>query len=185
MGINPAAGIPKHQTMRFVKFALIGILTLFVVLTALSLLFPSDLRVSRVINVAASRQKTYAAISDFRSWPAWNAFVRQTDITHTTYSSPSGGKGAELRSDQMVVRETDADSNGIALNWNLMGGKQFKGGFELLTPNSDSLTIQWYFDFHFRWYPWEKMGAFVYDRKLGPAMEESLKGLKLFVENSR
>src|ERR1700744_3690825 len=171
--------------MRFVKFALIGILTLFVVLTALSLLFPSDLRVSRVINVAASRQTAYAAISDFRSWPQWDAFVRQTNITHVTWSSPSAGKGAQLRSDQMTVTETDADSNGIALTWDLMGGKQFRGGFELLTPNADSLTIEWSFDFHFRWYPWEKLGVFVYDRKLGPAMEESLKGLKVYVENSR
>jgi Polyketide cyclase / dehydrase and lipid transport len=171
--------------MGIVKFGLISLLTLFLVLTGLSLLFPSDLRVSRVINVAAPRQQVFAAISDFRAWKQWNAFAREASLTNKIYSSPSGGKGAFLRSDQLVVTETNADSNGVALNWNLTGGKQFKGGFEILSPNSDSLTVQWSFYFHFRWYPWEKLGVFVYDRKLGPAMEESLKGLKQFVENSR
>jgi hypothetical protein len=171
--------------MRLIKFAVLAVVTLFLVLTALSLLFPSDLRVARVINVAASPQQVYAAVSDFRTWRGWNDFVSKTPLTNTSYSSPSGGRGAFLRSDQLRIDEKDADSNGILLNWDLTGGKQFIGGFQFLSLNPDSLTVQWWFDFHFRWYPWEKLGIFVYDRKLGPLMEESLKGLKRFVENSR
>src|ERR1700754_1429488 len=55
---------------------------------------------------------------------------------------------------------------------------------DVVAVNRDSLTVQWYFDLTFRWYPWEKMGAFVYDRKLGAAMEESLDSLQLFLKNS-
>jgi len=51
--------------------------------------------------------------------------------------------------------------------------------------NPDSLTVQWWFELNLRWYPWEKLGVFVYDRKLGPVMEESLDSLKRYVENSR
>ncbi len=172
--------------MRLIRFAVLAVVTLFLVLTALlALLFPANVRVSRVINVAASRQKVYAAVSDLRAWRGWNDFVSQTPLTNIRYSSPSGGRGAFLRSDQLLITMTGVDSNGVSLNWNLTGGKDFVGGIQLLSSNADSVSVQWWFDFHFRWYPWEKLGVFVYDRKLGPMMEESLKGLKLFVENSR
>jgi hypothetical protein len=169
---------------RLVKFAVFGIVTLFLVLTALSLLFPANVRISRVINIAAPRQKVLEAVRDFRVWGQWNDFVRATPLTNVRYSAPSWGSGAVFRSDQLQITMKQADSGGILLNWDLTGGKQFAGGFQFLAANPDSLTVQWWFDFHFRWYPWEKLGVFVYDRKLGPVMEESLKGLKLFVENS-
>jgi hypothetical protein len=171
--------------MRFVKFFILSILSIFLVLTGLSLLLPSHLRVSRVIDVAASRTRVAATIGDLRSWNEWNSFIRNTPLTNKQYSSPPGGKGAWLSSDQMTIRETAADTNEIALQWDLNGGKRYAGGFDLLSVNTDSLTVQWWFDLNFRWYPWEKLGVFVYDRKLGPVMEESLDSLKRFLENSR
>ena len=169
-----------------IKYILLSIVTLFVVMTLLSLLFPSEMRVSRVVNLPAdARQKTYAAVSDFRAWSQWNDFIRATPLTNKSYSSPSGGAGAWFSSDQLKIDIKEADSGGLVLNWDLKGGRQVRGEFEFMALNSDSLTVRWSFDFHFHWYPWEKMGVFVYDRKLGPVMEESLKGLRQFVENSR
>lgn len=109
-------------------------------------------------------------------------------LTNVRISSPSDGKGAVLRADELTIRETSADSDGILLHWSLKGGKEVEGGFRFgsVSPSlrTDSIMVLWYFDLHFRWYPWEKLGVFVYDRKLGPIMEESLAGLKQFVENS-
>ncbi len=167
--------------MRFIKFALLSAVTIFLVLAGLSLLIPSDTRVVRVINVAASRQRVAAAVGDFHTWGDWNDFL-VAPLTNIKYSS-SVGTGAWLRADQMAISVLAADSNCVTLKWDLSGGKQFRGGMQFLPSfNEDSLTVQWWFDFHFRWYPWEKLGVFVYDRKLGPVMEESLKGLKRFVE---
>lgn len=171
--------------MRYIKFLLFGAITLFLALTALSLLFPSNLRISRVANVPASKARTLDVIADLRSWGQWNRFVRNPQLTNGRYSSPSSGTGARFSSDQLSVSETGIDSNGIALQWDLTGGKTYQGGIDLLSVNPDSLTVQWWFDLHFRWYPWEKLGAFVYDRKLGPVMEESLDSLRLFLEKSR
>src|SRR3984957_7458791 len=168
--------------MNFVKFALLSAVTIFLVLTVLSLLFPADTRVVRVINVAASRQRVAAAVSDFHTWGEWNDFLH-APLTNVKYSSPSGGAGAWLRADQLAISVLAADSNSVLLNWDLTGGKQFRGGMQFLPSfNADSLTVQWWFDIHFRWYPWGKLSILVYDRKLGPVMEESLKGLKRFVE---
>ena len=172
--------------MRLIKFAMLGLVVLFAVLTAFSLLFPSDIRISRVVNVAASRRReTYTAVSDLQMWKKWNDFVYQSSLTNVRYSSPSAGAGALLWSDQLRIEEKRADTAGVLLNWDMAGGKKFVGGFQFLALNPDSLTVQWWFEFHFRWYPWEKLGIFVYDRKLGPVMEESLVALQRFVENPR
>jgi len=171
--------------MKLVKFALLSLLVLFLVLTCLSFLFPSHLRVARVINVAASRERVINTVGDFNSWKDWNRFLSANTLSNVHISSPSGGKGAVLRSDELTIRETAVDSDGVSLHWSLKGGKEVEGGFRVGTSNRGSLAVLWYFDLHFRWYPWEKLGVFVYDRKLGPAMEESLDGLKQFVESSR
>lgn len=172
--------------MRLIKFAFLGLVVLFAVLTVLSLLLTSEIRISRVVNVAASRrQETLTAVRDLQEWRRWNDFVYQSSLTNIRYSSPSDGPGAFLQSDQLRIEEKRADTGGVLLNWNFVNGKQFVGGFEFLSVNPDSLTVQWWFEFHFRWYPWEKFGVFVYDRKLGPVMEESLVALQRFVENPR
>jgi hypothetical protein len=172
--------------MRLIKFAFIGFVVLFAVATALSLLLPSDIHISRVINVAASRRpQVYEAVSDLGTWSNWNNFIFGSSVSNIRLSSPSGGAGAWLRSDQLNIGEVSADTGGVLMNWDLSNGKHFAGGFQFLSVNPDSLTVQWWLDFHFRWYPWEKLGVFVYDRELGPVMEESLAGLKRYVENHR
>ena len=171
--------------LRFIRFLILSLVVLFVVMTALSLLFPSSTRVTRTINIAASHEKAMAAVSDLRTWPEWNEFVQSPQLTNKRWSTPSAGKAAWMRADQFTITETAADSDSIALNWDLYGGKQYAGGFQLTRSYPDSIAVQWWFDLHFRWYPWEKLGLFVYDRRFGHAMEESLLGLKRYVENSR
>ena len=168
--------------MRIIKFLIISVLVLFGVLTALSLLFPSRLRVSRAINVAAPREKIDAAIGDLRQWEQWNRFVQATPLSGKTFSTPSSGMGAFLHSDQLSLTVTAAAPDSMVLDWRLSNGKHFEGGYNILQNGGDSIVIQSWFDFHFRWYPWEKLGILVYDKDFGPLMEESLSGLKRYLE---
>jgi hypothetical protein len=170
--------------MRFVKLFLIGAIVLFFVVTAFSWIFPSNLRISRAINIAASREKVWAAINDLHTWDNWNQMISLSPLTGKTFSTPSAGAGAFLRSDQLVVTIIRSGPDSINIDWNQVTGKPFKGGFNLMQLSPDSLTVQWYLDFHFRWYPWEKFGSMVYDQQLGPLMEGSLAGLKHLMENS-
>jgi hypothetical protein len=172
------------KNMRFVRLLLIAVVVLFVVFTGISLLFPSHMRISRGINVAVSREKVYAVVSDLRTWEQWNGFIRNTPLTGKSVSSPSSGKGAMLRSDQLVITEGNSTPEAVAFDWNQLKGRRFEGGFNLLQFRPDSLTVQYWFDFHFRWYPWEKLGIFVYDRQWGPLLQESLDSLRLYLENS-
>jgi hypothetical protein len=171
--------------MNFIKAGLICALLFFLVLTGISLLFPSHQRVSRAINIAASPGKTYGVINDLRTWDDWNTFISGTPLTGRSFSSPSSGKGAALRSDQLNITIMPGGPDSVLIDWDQTHGKRFTGGFNLMQLSPDSLTVQWWFDFRFRWYPWEKFGSLVYDKKLGPVMEESLAGLKRFLENSK
>lgn len=168
--------------MRYIKLLLISGVVLFIVLTLLSLVFPSHLRISRAINVAVPRQKVYATISDLRTWDNWNEFVRSTPLTGKSVTQPYTGAGATIHSDQLDIIESFSSPDSIVVDFKQANGKQFTGGFHLLQLSPDSLTVQWWFDFHFSWYPWEKLGILVYDKKMGPVMEESLSGLKKLVE---
>ena len=168
--------------MRIIKFLFISVLLLLVVLTALSFLFPSRLRLSRAINVGAPREKIDTTIGDLRQWEHWNRFVQATPLTGKTFSTPSSGIGAFLHSDQLSLTVTAAAPDSVALNWRLSNGKHFEGGYNVVQNGGDSITIQSWFDFHFRWYPWEKLGILVYDKNFGPVMEESLSGLKRYLE---
>jgi Polyketide cyclase / dehydrase and lipid transport len=170
--------------MRIVKLFLIGVIVLFLVSTCLSLLFPSHMRVSRGVNVAVSRAKVYAVVTDLATWDRWNSFIKGTPLTGKSVSTPSAGKGAVLRSDQLVITEGEPEPGNVPFDWNQMRGRRFQGGFNLLQFRPDSLTVQYWFDFRFRWYPWEKLGIFVYDRQWGPVLQESLDTLKLYLENS-
>jgi hypothetical protein len=47
---------------------------------------------------------------------------------------------------------------------------------------SNSVTIQWYVDFHLRWYPWEKFSSFMFERVYHPQLQQGLDNLKRFLE---
>ena len=80
---------------------------------------------------------------------------------------------------------TGMSDDSVHCHWTLSGGKQFEAGYYLFVlNNTDSVTVQSWMDFHFRWYPWEKLGILVYDKQFGPLMEESLTDLKRFMEKS-
>jgi hypothetical protein len=170
--------------MRLIKPLFISALVLFLVLTALASLFPSRLRVSRAINMAVPREKIYAAVGDLQRWEDWNAFIRTTQLTGKKISSPATGKGAFFHADQLELTMVNDSRDSIRLDWRMSNGKHFEGGYNILQSGGDSIIVQSWFDFHFRWYPWEKLGILVYDKKFGPLMEESLADLKQYLEKT-
>jgi hypothetical protein len=47
---------------------------------------------------------------------------------------------------------------------------------------SELVTLQWYMDFHLRWYPWEKFSSLLLEKRYGPMMEKGLERLKALLE---
>jgi hypothetical protein len=170
--------------MRLVKLVLISIVVLFGVTTFVFILFPSQVRVSRVITVDASKMRIAETINDFGTWDKWNQFIRGPGLTNKSISSPSSGKGSFINADQARVTNTGITQDSIKTRWQQPNGKGFNAIFNLVQEDGNRVVIQWYFDFHSKWYPWEKLGTMFYDKQMGPLMEESLVNLKHLVENN-
>jgi hypothetical protein len=49
-------------------------------------------------------------------------------------------------------------------------------------PGANSVTIQWYMEFHLHWYPWEKFSSFMFERVYHPQLQKGLDNLKRFLE---
>ena len=171
--------------MRFIKLFFISIIVLFCVLMAISLTIPSHIRISRAINIGAPMQKVFNAVNDLKAWDSWNHFTSQSSLTNKIFSDPSSGYGALMKADQLSIIITDSKPDSIKTNWDQLNAKRFDAGFNFYQLRPDSVTVQFYLDFHFKWYPWEKFTTLLYDKQLGPVMEESLSGLKHILENSK
>ncbi|MBS1668845.1 MAG: hypothetical protein JST58_15835 [Bacteroidetes bacterium] len=170
--------------MRFIRLVIISIVVMYMVLLGISFLIPPKMSVSRVINIGASQKKLFNTIDDMNTWEQWNHFVSKAPLTNKTISNPSFGPAAFLKSDQLTITIKNNGTDSIQTVWTQKNGKDFVGGFNLYPSGPDSISVQWYFDFHFRWYNLEKFTSLFYDAQFGPAMEESLLDLKHYAENN-
>lgn len=163
--------------MRFLKLAVISVVVIFLVLTAFSLLLPSHVRVSRAINIPAPPQKITSYLADLRKWNQWNSLLADSSIIISSTDS------ATIRTNRFDIGLLIARDDSVSTKWEQPNKKVFFANFSLI-PSGEVTIVQWYFDFHLRWYPWEKFGSIIYDDRMGPGMENSLTRLKALVETS-
>ena len=163
--------------MRFVKLGLISIVVLFVVIFLISLLIPSEVRVSRAININASKDSITYYLSDLRQWKQWNTLISSPEMTNPSYSDNA------FASDRLQVQRVKAAPDTIITRWRQGAGQEIASGFTLHTTGNTTV-VQWYFDFRLKWYPWEKFGSIIFDKQLGPPMEQSLGELKKKLETT-
>src|SRR5206468_6591895 len=150
--------------MRFIKLILISTLVFFLLITGISLLIPSHVRISRAIDIKANKSQVLPYITNLSEWQNWNQYIKE------------GGSKFDVSLDKVT------DSL-VTSNW-AANGKKFSSGMALLESFEGTATVQWYFDFKLNWYPWEKFGSIIYDRQMGSIMEERIENLKSQVESN-
>jgi len=148
--------------MRIVKLGLISFAFLFVLVTLISLLFPSHIRLSKATNLPNNRQRIFALLQDDSVWhPAY----RDTGTMQTFAALHK--KTIEQTDSTLIVSLQQGNRKPVISGWQLYG-----------KPQADSLTLQWYMDFHLSWYPWEKFSSLFYEHTYGEMMEKGLANLK-------
>ncbi len=164
--------------MRFIKLALISAVVLFGVVLLISLLLPSHIRISRAIDINASREKIYPMVADVKQWDKWNEYI---GVYHHRVADT-----ALLKADEITITITAKTAGLVTAEWLQPSGNKFGNGFAIIANDGGKghTTVQWYFDFHVKWYPWEKFQSIVFDEQLGPVMEKSLANLKRITENA-
>jgi hypothetical protein len=147
------------------------------VIFLISLLIPAHVRISRAINISAPKDSIAFYLSDLRQWQPWNALTNAPPRTNSRYSKDG------FISDGLQIQLLHASMDTITTAWRLETGREIGSGFTLHTVDNTTV-VQWYFDFWLKWYPWEKFGSIIFDKQLGPPMEQSLAELKKKLETT-
>ena len=155
--------------MRLIKLAIISIVFLFIVVTAISLLIPAHIRISKAINIYAQKDSVFALIWDTTRWKQWHpAFI----------PNDSAPKFPTVH----ITNKIQGDSE-IVMYLQQTGKPEVINGWKIYQGNpADSLTLQWYMDFHLKWYPWQKFGSMLYENTYGKMMEQGLENIKTEVQ---
>jgi hypothetical protein len=162
------------------KLIIASLIIFSVVILFLFALFPSDISVSRIVEIRSSREQVSKKISDLREWRTWNDMLVSelsviripSDRTDSNYFS-RGGLSVELLKSN---RDT------LVTRWR-NGNKTFTGNY-ILSEMNGQVILEWSLHFHLKWYPWEKLASMFYDKQLGALMENSLQKLKKELEST-
>ncbi len=154
--------------MRIIKLGLISFVFLFAIVTLISLLFPSHIRISKAINLPNKHDSIFPLVKAEARW-------------HPAYQD-SASSNQIKRLHKTIIEQTDST---LVYTLQQPGKKNVISGWQIYgKPSSDSLTLQWYMDFQLSWYPWEKFSTLLYEHTYGTMMEKGLANLKKFLNNN-
>ncbi len=165
--------------MRIFRFIIISVIVIFFITTIISLFIPSHVRISRVIQIHSPKDSVMIQVGEVLNWKNWypganslNFFYENNQVKGLTLD--------EQKKQYLVIREKKNDE--VTAEY-LLPKKNIPTGWIIAADlNANSVTVQWYMDFHLRWYPWEKFSSFVFERIYHPQLQQGLDNLKRFLE---
>ena len=165
--------------MRIVRFIIISAAVIFIIITIISLFIPSNVRISRGIQINSSKDSVMNQVSQVSNWRNWYPGAGSLK----SYYEDNAIKGLildEPNKRYLVIREIKDDE--VTAEYLLPNKKIQTGWLVAANANANSVTMQWYMDFHLRWYPWEKFSSFLFEKVYHPQLQQGLDNLKKFLE---
>jgi hypothetical protein len=163
----------------YLKLMLLSILAFALLITFISFFFPSHVRISKAIDINADKDSVWMQLKEPGNWRNWFPQGRQ----FTPYIRENGTvEGIEWKKGE-VFKIDSVDSNSIKASFGTKTARRGESGWNLFDANVPrTVTVQWYMDFHMRWYPWEKFSTLLLEKRYGPFMEKGLANLKAYLE---
>lgn len=165
--------------MRFFRLVIISVVFFLLIVTGISLFIPSHVTISRAIQINSSKESVMEELTDPSRWRYWYPSGNVAEL----YYQNGTARGLILDSAKqrsLVIREVRV--NEVVADY-VLARRKIQTGWQI-TPavGSNSVTVQWYMDFHLHWYPWEKFSSFMFERVYGPQIQQGLDNLKSLVE---
>lgn len=162
--------------MRVIKLAIISAVFFFLLITGFSLFIPSHIRISKAIDINAGKDLVMMQVSDAANWKKWypgadsmNSIVANGKISGIETKNQQGLIITGINDSTVLAAHVGTNSKGGEIGWNFY-------------PVDNNVTVQWYMDFHLKWYPWEKFSSLMLEKRYGPQMEQGLSNLKTLLE---
>ena len=168
--------------MRYLKLAIISFIFFALIFTIISLFIPSHIRITKAINIRARKDSVMAMIKDPSRWKRWYPGLDTAEVLYVE-GHAQGLKldKGPIASSYILIDKQDPDE--ITADFIGYKRKPIVYGWKAFDyPSGDSVSLQWYMDFHLRWYPWEKFRSLFIESSNGPTMMKGLANLKGLVE---
>ncbi|WP_207496658.1 SRPBCC family protein [Aridibaculum aurantiacum] len=164
--------------MRFIKLALISVVVLFLIATAITSLLPSTIIVSRAIDIQASPRQAHEYVMDVRNWSRW-LYIEDSSQAAVPKSK------SEINYNRTLITILSSTPQKIVTSWKTGDSDPMASEFNIISnEGAPVFTFHWSFTQHVKWYPWEKFASILSDKALGPFMEKSLDNLKKQLEQN-
>ena len=166
--------------MKFIKLVVISIVILFALITGIGLLFPPNVTVMRSINISAPEDSVYAMLDNIDNWQYW---MFDSARAPKILSQNSAGKNAEAQVGKSTITITQVTDTSVESIWQT--GKMHNQLCDFVISQNNQtpgLQVTWYFQQHLNWYPWERIGATLNEKILGPSMDSGFARLKRVLE---
>ena len=169
--------------MRIIKLAIGSFIFLFLIVTGISLFIPSHIRISKAINIYADKSFVMTQISDATNWKNWYPGLDSTKPLYVDGKMKGVIFNKNDSMNQVYIKIDKESENEITAQYVNKKRRPVINGWKIISyPVTDSLTVQWYMDFHLPWYPWEKFRSLLFEKLYGSRMEQGLSNLKGLVE---
>lgn len=161
--------------MRFIKLIVISFVLLFVLASIMGALLPAHVLVSRAVNIAAHPDSIKGMISDIQQWEHWVEGMNDSSVRIQSATNAQMGK--------THVTILSVSDTAIVSEWKGQSGPPQTSTIRIYPqPQRGVSIVQWQFEQHLRWYPWERIGSIMNDKIMGPMMEKNLEKLRNYLE---
>lgn len=165
--------------MGVIKLGFISLIVFSLLITGISLFFPSHIRISKAVDINASRDSVQRQISNAANWKKWYPGADTMELLITDGKA----NGLLMDSLQGIISITNiSDSSVVAATAGPRIREAITGWNIYESNNPNTVTVQWFMDFHLQWYPWEKFSSLLLEKRYGPMMEQGLDKLKRVLE---
>ena len=165
--------------MGVIKLGIISLIVFALLITGISLFFPSHVRISKATDIQTSKGALLKQLTDLSNWKNWypGADTMQLSVVDGSV------KGLLVDTAKGMIRLTNINDSVVTAMTSGPKVRELTSGWNIYEGNRpNTITIQWYMDFHLRWYPWEKFSSLLLEKRYGPMMEKGLDKLKKLLE---
>jgi hypothetical protein len=149
--------------MKLIRLAVFSVFSLFIIAFLIGILLPSNVLVSRAVNVAAPKDSILPYLRNIEQWKSWMDGMQQASVT--VYSPAH----ADLAG--TIVDVTNVSDSTVVTTWTTKNGSFQTSTMRVIGDTAHKITVvQWQFEQKVKWYPWERLGSMMNDKILGTMM---------------
>ncbi|MES2429702.1 MAG: hypothetical protein V4556_02120 [Bacteroidota bacterium] len=168
--------------MRLLKVFFVGLCGLFLIITLLSLLIPSDVKVSRSVIINDTSSRIMGQLKDIREWHNWHPMFSAADAT-IKYNENGCDIFYKNKTTHLIFQSVTENSIKFLLK---ADGENDIQNQIFVNPiqQQNARQVEWRANIKLSWYPWEKFYGIFIDKISGPGYEAALNGLKTHIESA-